>query len=266
MWKYVRKTNPIWMLDATGKIHRKISKQPKPFYYSIVAHDTFSESIIPVAEFVTTANDQNNISIHLNEIKRKLQEATKTAILPKIIITDMSWALINAVLKVFNNCNMLTYLNWCYRKLFENEQSDLNILYYTCSTHFLKNIIRKTKKVTNATKVRRAFIFMLALIQNSTKIEEIDTYLFHIYRILKSKQLDGNVMKSLHIISTKLKGDDLDCCNFFERRSVEQRERDSLFKEFRATSEITNDEKSLRKQSPFQLYYEKKNKRILRVN
>ncbi len=64
--------------------------------------------------------------------------------LPRIIVSDMSWALINSIMRVFNNCSMLEYLNGCYDFLF-NKKSFNNIVYYTCSTHFIKNMIRKTK-------------------------------------------------------------------------------------------------------------------------
>ena len=138
----VRKFNPVWFFDATGLIHRKINRQAKPFFYSIVCHDTVKKSIIPVAEFVTTSNSQNTISQYLLEIKESLSNKA----LPDIIVTDMGWALIYAVLKIFNNCDMLSYLHSCFEFLFNNKDSKLEkIIFYTCSTHFLKNIIRKAK-------------------------------------------------------------------------------------------------------------------------
>lgn len=99
-----------------------------------------------MAEFLTTKNNQIVIGNYLSEIKLQLSLATKRNVLPKIIVTDMGWALIGSLLRVFNNCTMLEYLNWCYDLSFTKEAIVLNkIVYYTCSTHFLKNMIRKTK-------------------------------------------------------------------------------------------------------------------------
>jgi len=149
MWLYVLNSNPIWYFDATGLIHRQIHQQPKPFFYSIVCHDIINKSIIPVAEFLTTSNNQITISRFLAELNRLLDQATTTNILPKIIVTDMGWALINSVLRVFNNCDMIEYLNYCYKLLLENKvefkDKRIKVIYYTCSTHFLVNIIKKTK-------------------------------------------------------------------------------------------------------------------------
>jgi hypothetical protein len=102
--------NPIWFFDATGSIHRKINRQPKPFFYSVVCHDTNKKNIIPIAEFVTTSNNQISIANFLSEIKLRISMATTKNVYPKIIVTDMAWALINSVMRVFNNCSMIEYI------------------------------------------------------------------------------------------------------------------------------------------------------------
>ncbi len=138
--------NPVWFFDATGSIHRHVNRQPKPFFYSIVCHDTKNKIIIPVAEFLTTSNNQITISNFLSEIKLRISLATTKNVQPKIIVTDMSWALINSVMRVFNNCSMLEYLESCFSFIFEKKSFNM-VIYYTCSTHFIKNIIRKTKSM-----------------------------------------------------------------------------------------------------------------------
>lgn len=144
IWLQVSKINPVWHLDATGLIHRKINRQPQPFFYSIVCHDTEKKNIIPVAEFLTTSNNKPSICRYLEELKVKFLIDSKQKNLPKIIVTDMSWALINSVLYVFNKCSMQEYLIRCWDHLFHKKSFE-NIVYYTCSTHFLKNIIKKSK-------------------------------------------------------------------------------------------------------------------------
>lgn len=156
MWLNISKINSIWFFDATGLIHRQINRQPKPFFYSICSHDTQKEIIVPVAEFVTTSNDQISIGNYLRELKMKLEIGTSKNVLPRIIVTDMGWALINAIMQVFNNCDMTGYLEWCSDYLFFDEKTSAEMtIYYTCSTHFLKNMIRKAKSKFLYTQMRR---------------------------------------------------------------------------------------------------------------
>ena len=136
----MRVHQPILYYDATGSILKDVNRQKKPFLYSLVMHDSENEKIIPFAELMTTSHLQSNITKYLLSIKNKFDE--NDILLPKIIVTDFSWALINSVCIIFNNCPVGEYLNWCYEKLiginhFENQKKSM-VMPYLCSTHFLK--------------------------------------------------------------------------------------------------------------------------------
>jgi hypothetical protein len=246
-----------------------------------VCHDTIKKNIIPVVEFLTTSNNQITIGNYLSEFKLQLSLATKTNVLPKIIVTDMGWALINSVLRVFNNCSMMEYLNWCYNFVFKNQPTLIdNVVYYTCSTHFIKNIIKKAKGILNfsnliflnlniliysflavtvVNKVKRAFVFAFALIQNSTAIDEIDLYLHHIYIMFNSFKLTGRCMQSIFIIGNAIRGTELSNTKILEKSTPDERRRDEYFDKFLEISNSkTNDNKPMKVGSPFHEYYEKK--------
>lgn len=175
---------PILFFDATGNIHKKISFQKDPFLYSLVFHDTEKHLIMPLAEFVTTAHDQLSIAKYLSWLKNLIDQ--KKIELPKIIVTDMSWALINSVLLVFNNCNICNYLNYCYFHLIKKNTHLNNVIkvkYYICSIHFFQNIKKKVKKTNISQDARMLFLFTFVLIQNSVKLIEIDLYLQNIHNI-----------------------------------------------------------------------------------
>lgn len=196
IWKFVREINSIWFFDATGNIHRDINKQKKPFYYSLVCHDTNLKSIVPVAEFLTTANDQVTIGKYLSDIRLIFEKNSSKNMLPSIIVTDNGWALMNSVLSSFNDCDMKQYINWCYCFVHGRpEVRQYKIILYLCSTHFLKNMIKKAKQVTIANHVRRAFLFMFALLQNSITIEQINLYLKKIHAILYTEILNGKNLR-----------------------------------------------------------------------
>ena len=84
-------------------------------------HDKKNKSIIPFAEFLTTSHLQENVTKYLNSIKNKLEDTSCQNIFPKIIVTDMSWTLINSILRVFNNFTLNEYLNWCFNYIFKDK-------------------------------------------------------------------------------------------------------------------------------------------------
>jgi hypothetical protein len=69
MWAIVQLENPVWHIDATGGIIKKIDGQKKPFLYSIVVHDRDKKLIFPISEFFTTANDAKSIASYFSDIK-----------------------------------------------------------------------------------------------------------------------------------------------------------------------------------------------------
>ncbi|CAF0862883.1 unnamed protein product [Brachionus calyciflorus] len=84
-------------------------------------HDVKQKVLIPFSEFVTTANDQITITKYPRSIQNKLNKNYY----PNVIVTDMSWALINSVLTAFKSCSISDYLNLVFEKLFINEKINI---------------------------------------------------------------------------------------------------------------------------------------------
>ena len=264
MWKMAKEKNPIWYFDATGSINKDVISQKKPFFYSLVFHDKKNTSIIPLAEFVTTANDQISVSKYLCSIKNKLEEHSEKNLLAKIIVTDMGWALINAAMLTFNCCNVSNYLNWCFDMLFKpfdiQLKNSIKIKSYLCSTHFLKNIIKKSKTVKVPFKhVTSTFIFMFTLVQNSVSIEQIDKYTKHIHNIFNNPYLDWTVYQSLHIMANAIRNRKLSFLNSDMERTPQQQDRDKYFDRFLIDSNVyisVDYEENIKQNSPFKIYYD----------
>lgn len=145
IWNHVRESNSIWFFDATGSIHKKVFDQPKPYFYSMVCRDSEKKLIIPVAEFLTTQNDEFTIDSYLRSIKHKIELVNMEA-MPQIIVTDQSRVLQNAVLNVFNSMTFEKYIAFCFDIVTNTKElSNAFVVYYTCSTHLLKNIIKSSK-------------------------------------------------------------------------------------------------------------------------
>jgi hypothetical protein len=117
----IRKTNPVIYFDSTGSIIRKIDYQKQMYLYSLVAYDTTNSVIIPIAEFYTTCHTVLSISNYLFQIKQIFDHGVedKYNVFP-IVVMDQSFPLIISILKIFNGCNLIDYINWSYYVLVEN--------------------------------------------------------------------------------------------------------------------------------------------------
>ena len=202
VWKQIQFCFPVWYIDATGSVHNDILKQNSPYLYSIVQHDKTNKCILPLAEFVLTHHDIINISRNLLLIKESLL-CYSNAIIAPIIVTDFSWALVNSVLKVFNNCTMLQYLNWAYDvcKAPERTESVLGFEMvcnlYLCSTHFLKSFINKVKPFKLNRHQRRTIVYSFSLLQNCTTLSEFDYIFINVFNIYNNEFLNEKCRDSL---------------------------------------------------------------------
>jgi hypothetical protein len=150
MWNIIKLKNPVWYIDATGSIHKKLNFQKAPFLYSAVCNDIKNKQTISVFEFVTTSHTSESISkfitFAVNRIKQNPGKMQLFSLAP-IVVMDFSFAILNGVLNSINKCSLTEYIQFCYELIFNNK-TDLKMyptFVYLCSTHFLKNIIKKTK-------------------------------------------------------------------------------------------------------------------------
>ncbi len=126
-----------------------------------------------------------------------------------IIVTDFSYALINAVLKSFNNCQLSHYILWTFHLLiqFPNEEQIRNIMkvkIYICSVHFLKSLVFKVKKTEKNQIVAKSFIFAFSLLQNSLTVEQFNGILGHIFNVFCNSLLNETVCLSMKYLKSEI--------------------------------------------------------------
>lgn len=186
IWLNIQEKDPECFFDATGSVMTSVPNQKNSLFYSMVCHDKTKKVISPIFSFVTTSHTQPSISSYLflaeSILLNHITIKSKMVIAP-IIVVDFSWALINSVLKVFNGLRVSEYLEVCYNIIFcqENEndklyEKSLRTRVYLCAAHMIKNIVKKTKTLTNNKEVRRAFTYSFSLLQNSQTINEFLHY------------------------------------------------------------------------------------------
>ena len=158
--------------------------------------------ILPIAEFITTAHDSVSITKYLFSIKKIFENSmnpNKRFIVPPLIVTDFSWALITAILEAFNNCSVINYLNWTFDVILKySENIKLNQLMKTriiiCQTHIFKAVVQKTnviiekrriseKNYDDKNTIKKLFLFCFTILQNSTHLDEFNEALRDIFRI-----------------------------------------------------------------------------------
>lgn len=147
----------------------------------------------------------NNISKHLFSIKMLLEKHSQS--IAPLIVTDNSWTLIGAAMKIFNNVEPGKYLIWAYQLLveFHNQPFELSLSgmmktrLIFCSTHYLKNLIKETKSIKTEKSNKTTLIFCFSLLQDSISIQQIKTYLKNIFLVFNSKYHSDLVENSIKV-------------------------------------------------------------------
>ena len=112
----------------------------------------------------------------------------KSESIASVIVTDFSWALINAVML---RCNILNYLNWSFEIIYKNnlDFTFLKVMrtkLFICCTHMLRNIVKASELLEKDAKVAKYFKYCFALLQNTTESSDFDSHLKLIYIVFNS--------------------------------------------------------------------------------
>lgn len=107
----VKSYNNFIIIDATGSVVQKIQRQNQKsgaiFLYQAIASDV--SQIVPLFQMLSEKHDANIIQYWLGEW------LCSGGIIPHEVITNFSFALLNAVARAFNNCNLSDYVKLCLK-------------------------------------------------------------------------------------------------------------------------------------------------------
>lgn len=287
----IRKKYPVWHFDATGSILKHINGQKKPYLYSLVSHDQEKKIILPIAEFFTTSHNSTSISKYLTSIKKILFDGIvgnklilfsiidmnsyswilifkpshtgpKAFIIAPFIVVDFSWALINAIIRTFNNCSVAHYIKWSYDVIHNyHDNTDMNHYMSTrvilCQVHILKKMaqkasdiikLKKAVKFESYNKIKEIFLYGFTILQNSMTVNEFDDTLKYLYFTLNSEFNSDMVSISIDKLRKKI----------YQRNSgmFDKEENFVNFDDTKKDIYINDDDyNSIKVQSPFSEYY-----------
>jgi len=109
-------------IDATGSLIKSIKKPDEStdfvlLYQAVVPYKT---KILPILQMISTKHDTNILTYWLREWLRA------GASCPREVVTDYSFALLNAVALAFNNCDLNMYVENCMEILQNKDRARIN--------------------------------------------------------------------------------------------------------------------------------------------
>jgi hypothetical protein len=125
--------------------------------------------------------------------------------LPKLIVTDGSFALMNSVLEIFNDVSFLQYLCLSYELLVSKKDAGRpKVLLQLCNFHFLKTVVSHAKTISVKAIIRKDFIQCVSLLIDSSTIYEFEKTLEDMIHVFLSKKKHLMMIFSLNLLNSKL--------------------------------------------------------------
>jgi len=160
-----------------------------------------------VTEFISNDQHEFTIAHWLAAWKERYSQVARSTVLPcKIVVTDMSFALSNAVLQEFSGLSMQDYLKAAVHA--KEEDSIPFVMLAWCYAHVNNSIVKnvkewlplKTKKFSPA----RVFVkFCVASMARSTSLDEAVEIWRPFVMVVMSKALTPEVVAALQEIGQR---------------------------------------------------------------
>ena len=143
--------SPVWHFDATGSIIKESGK--RILLYSLCAHVNLPNiKCLALLEFLSDAHDAATIK---SILLQWIDQCGKLIRHPKVIVSDQSWAILNACAKAFNNKSILEQISAQWQCLLGNP-AELVIL-RLCANHYISLVCRKISHLKVTPKVNVIF-------------------------------------------------------------------------------------------------------------
>ena len=139
-------------MDATGSVIKKIdcAMNKRILVYSLVAHIKELHIVLPIADAILSKHSSEDIGNFLKNLKCFCKQPNNDLKFPicKRIVTDVSYAILDAILKEFNNMNtFLEYLNTCFKVLKNAKPKIKFVVIQYCVSHYAKIIVKDIDEV-----------------------------------------------------------------------------------------------------------------------
>lgn len=197
----LEKANYTLRIDATGSVVEPLKCSNKRiFLYSIIAHIPECKKILPIADAILCNHTSFEIASFLHFLKDKCQAHKLRWPLCKRVVTDCSYAIINAILAEFNGmANIHQYLVKCKQVLNGNAAQQIDfVTIQFCTSHYTKIICKDIDEQVslNNVKLREFLREAMGLAFNFTSLNECKQWFEMLSTILSGRFLNENVGKA----------------------------------------------------------------------
>lgn len=154
----LRNTNFTGYLDATGNVCRQNEYANHAILYHCLATwvkvpNAISGKVLEVAGMLSDEQSQESIERFLLKFKRLVTCANLPWPFFSEIVSDESWANINAINTAWNNCSSIEYINKMYAVFNGQEDFDSKMTrVHSCLPHIQKNWSKSIEKVAIESK------------------------------------------------------------------------------------------------------------------
>ena len=106
----------IVYIDATGNLFANEKKYNRLLYYAMVLRNPFAlNSPTPIVEYITSRHTADSIGLMIRTLKEQEREIFAKGVIPALVMSDFSMAIINACLWEFNNESLEDYFGRGFR-------------------------------------------------------------------------------------------------------------------------------------------------------
>lgn len=188
--KQVQKTESLTLhIDATGGVVRPPpTAEKRVLYYAGVIRVRKINSVIPILEMISTCHDSYSIGNWLLNFKSFCaKQKIRWPLFPQVV-TDFSFAIINAVVSNWLGYrNLVDYLNTCFDYLFgHNSKIALSSTLHICCSHFMKIIANDVNKSCKTKVEKRFFKEVLGSVFNICTIEAFIHWHYNFFTVTHS--------------------------------------------------------------------------------
>lgn len=213
--KFLRETQKrnkfvVLNIDATGGVLRSPVASPLLHHVLLLpvkAHQS-NKSTVPfnLAELITEDNTCFNIEHFLSHVKAKFQFLFPGQKLASAIVTDKSYANINAIVKSQNLMSLRKYLKLMFDIFIDEEKYDCLteiVMVQLCSSHQCKNWKQDVLSFYGRSLAKSDINFICSLMGHLMNIrtkEEVDSYVNSLFTFLCSRRKNEEYKTALKIM------------------------------------------------------------------
>lgn len=130
----------------------------------------------------------------LGIVRRDVAAVKDYFVRPSYIVIDFSPALLNAILKIFNDTNIQSYLRWCFNVIQKNYTSkqlySMSCVRFCCS-HTMHAFTRSLSKIKIDKIIRFKATMLFGILLNCNELQQIYELIGFLVSIFGSPTLDN---------------------------------------------------------------------------